>query len=268
MMEAATATAAAPTDWRAHLAVALALIRRSFNELLRVPGGALPGIIAPTIFLLGLTSVFGDLDQLRGFTGNEFISFLIPITMLQSAVFTGAATGVNLARDIELGWFDRLLVSRAPRPVLLASMLASASIRALMPISVALAVGFALGVNFPGVGALLLAIALACMFASLAAAWSMILAMRFRTQAAAPLMQASGFIAVLFTTSYAPEELLSGWFGEIAHWNPVTQIVEAVRQGFVANVTWSETWPALLVIAVLGAVLVAAALRGLLRMGD
>ena len=33
--------------------------------------------------------------------------------------FTGAATGVNLARDIEQGWFDRLLASPAPRPVLL-----------------------------------------------------------------------------------------------------------------------------------------------------
>jgi ABC-2 type transport system permease protein len=266
-MEAATATAAPAPDWHAHLAVARALIRRSFNELVRVPGGALPGIIAPTIFLLGLTSVFGGLDQLRGFTGNEFISFLIPITLLQSAVFTGAATGVNLARDIELGWFDRLLVSRAPRVVILGGLLASASIRAVMPMSVALAVGFALGVNFPGVGGLLLALTLACLFASLGAAWSMILAMRFRTQAAAPLMQASGFMAVLFTTSYAPEDLLSGWFGDIAHWNPVTQVVEAVRQGFVGGVSWADTWPGLLVIAVLGTVLIAAALRGLVRMG-
>jgi ABC-2 type transport system permease protein len=264
-MEAATAALA---DRHAHLDVARALIRRSFNELLRVPGGALPGIIAPTIFLLGLTSVFGNLDELRGFTGNEFISFLIPITMLQAAVFTGSATGVNLARDIELGWFDRLLVSRAPRPVILAGLLASASIRALLPIAAALTVGFALGVNFPGVGGLLLALALACLFASLAAAWAMILAIRFRTQSAAPLMQASGFMAVLFTTSYAPEELLSGWFADIAHWNPVTQIVEAVRQGFVADVTWAETWPGLVVIAVLGTVLVGFALRGLLRMGD
>ena len=35
---------------------------------------------------------------------------------MQGAGFTGAATGVNLARDIEQGWFDRLLVSPAPRP--------------------------------------------------------------------------------------------------------------------------------------------------------
>jgi ABC-2 type transport system permease protein len=255
------------SEWRADLLVASALIRRNFNEILRVPGAAIPGIIAPSIFLVGLTSVFGKIDELPGFTSGEFITFLIPITMLQAATFSGAATGVNLARDIELGWFDRILVSRAPRPVILGGLLAAGSMRALLPMSFALLVGFALGVNFPGLGGLLLAITLACLFAGIAGAWAMMLAMRFRTQAAAPLMQATGFMAVLFTTSYAPEELLNGWFKDVAHWNPVTQIVEAVRQGFVGSVTWSDTWPGLLVIAILGSVMVAAALRGLLRMG-
>jgi ABC-type polysaccharide/polyol phosphate export permease len=80
-------------------------------------------------------------------------------------------------------------------------------------------------------------------------------------------MQATGFMAVLFTTSYAPEELLSGWFQEIAHYNPMTQVLEAIRQGFVGGVTWAETWPGLVVLGALGTLLVALALRGLLRMG-
>lgn len=255
------------SEWRADLAVASALVRRNFNEIMRVPGGAVPGIIAPTIFLVGLTSVFGEIQRLPGFTADEFISFLVPITLLQAAAFSGAATGVNLARDIELGWFDRILVSRAPRPVILGGLLAAASLRSLLPISVALVVAFALGAAFPGAGGLVLAIAIACLFAGVAAAWAMILAIRFRTQAAAPLMQATGFMAVLFTTSYAPEELLSGWFGDIAHYNPMTQVVETVRQGFVGGLSWAETWPGLVVIALLGALLVATALRGLLRMG-
>jgi ABC-2 type transport system permease protein len=233
-----------------------------------VPGGAIPGIIAPTIFLIGLTSVFGDLQRLPGFTADEFISFLIPITLLQAAVFSGAATGVNLARDIELGWFDRILVSRAPRPVILAGLITAASMRALLPITFALMVGLSLGVEFPGIDGLVLAVAMASVFAGVAAAWASILAMHFKTQAAAPLMQASGFMAVLFTTSYAPEELLHGWFKEIAHYNPMTQVVEAVRQGFVGGLSWANTWPGLAVLAVLGTVLVAFALRGLARMGN
>ena len=57
---------------------------------------------------------------------------------MQGAGFTGAATGVNLARDIEQGWFDRLLVSPAPRPVLLAGLVISASLRSLIPAAVLL----------------------------------------------------------------------------------------------------------------------------------
>ena len=53
--------------------------------------------------------------------------------MLQGAGFTGAAAGVNLARDIEQGWLDRLLVSPAPRWVLLAGTVLAASARALIP---------------------------------------------------------------------------------------------------------------------------------------
>jgi ABC-2 type transport system permease protein len=46
----------------------------------------------------------------------------------------------------------------------------------------------------------------------------------------------------------------------------VTHVVEGVRQGFVADVTWADTWPALAAIAGLGAAFAGAALRGLRRM--
>jgi ABC-2 type transport system permease protein len=253
-------------EWRADLAIAAAMMRRNLNELIRVPGGAVPGIVAPTIFMVGLTSVFGDLQRLPGFTADEYISFLVPVTLLQAAAFTGAATGVNLARDIELGWFDRILVSRAPRTVVLGGMLAAASLRALIPMVVALAVAFSIGAAFPGVGGLAIALLLASLFAGVAAAWAVSLALRFKTQSAAPLMQASGFVAVLFTTAYAPEALLSGWLKDVAHYNPITQLLEAIRQGFTGQVSWADTWPGLVVVAALGAVLVLAALRGLRQM--
>ena len=101
--------------------------RAAKNELLRVPGAAIPGVLAPTIFFLGLNGVFGALTQLRGFDTGSYESFIVPVSMLQGAGFTGAATGVNLARDIEQGWFDRLLASPAPRWALLAGMVLSAS---------------------------------------------------------------------------------------------------------------------------------------------
>jgi ABC-2 type transport system permease protein len=124
-----------------------ALMRRGLNELAR-PMAAVRRA-RPTIFFLGLTAVFGGLTQLPGFTAEEYQNFIIPISLLQGAGFTGAATGVNLARDIEQGWFDRLLVSPAPRPVLLAGLVLSASLRVMLPITLLLVVGMSLGVDFP-----------------------------------------------------------------------------------------------------------------------
>jgi len=250
----------------AELGTIWALVRRSANEILRVPGAAIPGVLAPTIFFLGLTAAFGSLTLLPGFTTDTYQSFIIPVSLLQGAGFTGAATGVNLARDIEQGWFDRLIVSPASRPVLLAGLVLSASLRSLIPATVLLSVGFALGVEWPGFDGLALALALVLGLGTAAACWGTMIALRFRTQSAAPLMQAGMFVAILTTTAYAPLELLTGWLQDVARLNPVTQVVEAARQGFVeGTLSWSETWPGLLALAGLVLVLGALALRGMRR---
>ncbi len=244
-----------------------ALMRRGLNEILRVPGGAIPGVLAPTIFMLGMAAVFGKASTLEGYGGVSFLAFIVPVAMLQGAGFTGAATGVNLARDIERGWFDRMLLAPAPRPVLLAGVVASACLRALLPASFLLIVAFALGVDWPGVLELGIAAVLVMGLAAAMACYATLVALRFRTQQAAPLMQMGSFIAVLFTTSYAPRDLLAGWLGAIADVNPVTHVLEGVRQGFVGDVTWAATWPAFVSVSGLVLVLGALAVRGMRRQG-
>jgi ABC-2 type transport system permease protein len=252
---------------RSDLAVVRALVVRALNEITRVPGAALPGVLAPTIFLVGLSGVFGEAARLPGFDATDFRTFIVPVGLLQGASFTGAATGVNLARDIERGWFDRLMVCPAPRTTILLGIVASAALRALLPATFLLLVAFALGVDFPGVGALALDVVLVMGLATAVAFYAVLVALRFRTQQAAPLMQTAGFVAVLFTTAYAPKELLSGWLRAIATVNPVTFMLEGVRQGFTGSVTWGGTWPALLAVAGLLVALGSLAVRRLGRVG-
>jgi ABC-type multidrug transport system permease subunit len=244
-----------------------ALSRRALNEILRVPGAAIPGILAPTIFLIGLTGAFGKAAQLPGFDASDFRTFIVPVSILQGAGFTGAATGVNLARDIEQGWFDRLLVCPAPRITLLAGIVASAALRALLPAGFVFVVAEIMGVDWPGIDGLVVAFLLAMGLATIMAFWSIVIALRFRTQQAAPLMQVANFVAVLFTTAYAPKDLLSGWLKTIATVNPVTQVLEGTRQGFVGSVTWHDTWPAVLAIVGLQLLLGSLAVRSMRRYG-
>ena len=99
------------------------------------------------------------------------------------------------------------------------------------------------------------------------ACFAITVALRFRTQQAAPLMQMGNFILTLFTTSYAPHALLAGWLQTVADINPVTQVLAGARQGFVGGVTWAHTWPALLAVAGLLVVFGGLAIRNIMRVG-
>jgi ABC-type multidrug transport system permease subunit len=175
---------------------------------------------------------------------------------------------VNLARDIEQGWFDRLLVAPTPRVVLLGGVVLSAALRVLMPVAFLLTMAFIFGLNFPGFDGMLLIVVLVPAYAVVAACWGASIALRFRTQAAGPLIQSVMFMFILFTASYAPLDLLAPWLEAVARVNPVNQVIEALRAGFVAEVTWHETWPGLVTVIGMALFFGALALRGIQRTGQ
>jgi ABC-type multidrug transport system permease subunit len=251
--------------WRANLAVISALMARARNELLRVPGAVIPGVLAPTIFFLGINGVFGGLTHLSGFPTQSYPSFLVPISMLQAAGFTGAAAGVNLARDVEQGRLDRLLVTPAPRWVLLSSTVLAASARSLIPATFVLGIALAVGAHFPGIDGLAIAYAMVAGMAVVAACWASMLALRFKTQSASPLMQAGMLALIFLTPAYAPMALLQGWLETIARVNPVTHVLEAARQGFLGGLSWADTWPGIVAVAGMATLLGALALREMRR---
>ena len=232
--------------------VGYAMWQRSLLELARVKGGLLPTTIAPIIFLLGITGQFGDLSSLPGFPTDSYINWIIPLSCLQGAGFAGGATGANLARDIERGWFDRLLSSPAPRPLLLLGPVMAAMTRSLVPTTVILAVGLVLGPGLTGgiYGLVMLYLA-AISFSIVASFWGITLALRARTQQVGPAIQNGVFIAVFLSTAYTPLVLLQGWLGTFAEYNPVTYLLQMARQATVSGIepSWANTWPGLLALA-------------------
>jgi ABC-2 type transport system permease protein len=147
-------------------------------------------------------------------------------------------------------------------------MVASAALRARGPATVLLIVAFSIGAHWPGLDGLLIAFFATMSMATIAACWGCALALRYRTQGVAPLMQAGMFVLILCTTAYAPLPLLTGWLHTVAEINPVTQILEMARQGFVGGVTWHDTWQGLVALAGLLALMGLFALRQMRRMAD
>jgi ABC-type polysaccharide/polyol phosphate export permease len=77
------------------------------------------------------------------------------------------------------------------------------------------------------------------------------------------------FLAVFLSTAYTPEVLLRGWLAEAAHLNPVTHVLELARQATVSGIepSFAHTWPGIVALLVMGAVLGTLAVTGLHRMG-
>ena len=113
----------------------------------------------------------------------------------------------------------------------------------------------------------MLAVALAVAFAAVAASWTSALALQLQDPAGGAADAGEHVHAVLFTPSYAPQQLLSGFLQDVARWNPVSKVVVALRACFVGDVTWATTWPALVVVAGLSLAFGAFALREMSRTG-
>ncbi len=250
--------------------VGLALWARALMEISRVRGGLFPATIAPMIFLFGTSGQFDRLSALPGFPADNYLSWILPLSCLQAAGFAGGAVGANLARDIEQGWFDRLLTSPAPRPVLLAGPVLAAMTRSLAPATIILVAGLVAGAELSGGALGLIALYVAALwFCAVASLWGCALALWAGTQQVGPLIQNGVLISIFLSTAYTPQPLLSGWLASFAPYNPVSHVLDMARQATVAGFdpSWSNTWPGLLALAGLMAATGLFAMRMLRRIG-
>ena len=64
------------------------------------------------------------------------------------------------------------------------------------------------------------------------------------------IVQVVSFLVLFPSTGQVPIELMDGWLATLARWNPATPMLAMTRQGFLGELSWSETWPGLTVVVV------------------
>jgi ABC-2 type transport system permease protein len=249
------------------LPVITQLAYRGVLSMIRIPAAIVPVVVMPVFFVLAFSGAFSAITNIPGFPTDNILNWMVPFAVLQGAAFAGFGAAFGAGRDLENGFYDRLLLSPVPRPALVLGPLLYSGIRALLPLSIVLPVGVIGGARMvewiPGVAMLTLS---GIGIAIVAGLWGLGVTYRVRSQRSGPIVQAGIFVALFLSTGQVPIEVMTGWLKWVAERNPFTYILQMARQGFIGGVTWEHTWPGLLSLVILGALLGVFAWRGFRRL--
>ena len=192
-------------------------------------------MIFPMIFPLILFAINGSAltaaTRIPRFPTHNYRDFLIAMPFVQGAMFVSISAGVDLARDIENGFLNRLSLTPLRGEALLVGQLGGALVLGVIQSIVYLLVGLATGVTLAsGVGGavvlLLLSILIAFAFASLGG----LLALRFGTGEAVQGIFPLLFVTLFLSSSSLPRNLIKAtWFRDVATYNPISYLLEALR---------------------------------------
>jgi oleandomycin transport system permease protein len=206
----------------------LALARRSLIKTLRTPEQLLDVTLQPIIFVMMFVFLLGG--AISGST-HDYLQFLLPAIMVQTVLFAGMATGVNLNTDIGKGVFDRFRSLPIGRSAPLIGSVLGDLIRYIVAIVVLLGFGYALGFRIHTNPLAALAACLLTMFFAFCVSWVFVLfGMLMRepggVQGVAFLMM---FPLTFGTSMIAPVQTLPGWLRAWVNVNPVGGVMEMTR---------------------------------------
>jgi ABC-2 type transport system permease protein len=260
----------------ANARVVAALGARSVKQTFRRPQLASPILVFPTLLLAVQTGGAGDVAlRLPGWEStvptDDFLSFLLAGAMLQSCLLAGNTGGIALAVDLEMGFTDRLFVAPISRFAIVLGRLAGVAVLGAITAIWFIAIGLIFAADFhqgvPGMVVMVVLTALAAAaFGGLSAAIALYTGQASVVQGLFPLV----FVILFLSSAFFPTEFLHEPAHTVAEVNPLSFIVEGVREPVISSLTAASLAEALGAIALVGAIsigLSALALRRRLRVG-
>ena len=209
----------------------LHLARRSVIRTLRQPANW----ITPLIFPLALMAVnTGGLDaatHLPGFPTDSFLAFFLAFPFIQGSLFATVNAGVDLARDIQTGFLNRLALTPMQNAALLVGHLGGVIAMGFLQALWYLAVGLAIGVRLEsGVLGGLVIFVLAVLIVFAFGAFGALAALRTGSTEAVHSLFPVFFVFLFISSMNLPRNLIeTDWFRVAASLNPVSYLIEAIR---------------------------------------
>jgi ABC-2 type transport system permease protein len=209
----------------------LAIARRAVVRTTRQRGLIIFPIIFPLILFAINGSALSSATRIPGFPTNNYRDFLIAMPFVQGAMFVSITAGVDLARDIESGFLNRLSMTPVRGEALLIGQLGGAFVLGVLQAIVYLLVGLATGVTFAsGIGGAFVLLVLSILISFAFASLGVLLALRFGTGEAVQGIFPLLFVTIFLSSASLPRNLIKAtWFRDVATYNPVSYLLEGLR---------------------------------------
>jgi len=256
----------------ANLRVVGALGGRSVRQTFRRTQLLAPIVVFPSLLLAIQTAGAGRAVDLAGFPEvHGFLDFMLAGAVIQSTLLAGNSGGIALAVDIEMGFTDRLLAAPISRFAIVLGRLAGTAALGALAALWFIAVGLIFGAHIEeGVpGALLIVVfgmLSAIAFGGIGAAVALRTGRASVVQGLFPLV----FVILFLSSAFFPDNLMLEPAATVAQYNPLSFIVEGIREPVISSLSLAKLLEALGAIALVGGIsiwLSALALRRRLRMG-
>ena len=223
---------------------AFLVVRRNLIHTRRMPEMLLDVTIQPVMFVMLFAYVFGGSIAVEG---SNYREFLVPGIMAQTIAFSAFIVAIGLTNDLEKGIVDRL----KSLPIHRASLLLGRSIAALLHSSIGIAVmaltGLVVGWRVRGsVLDAILAFGLLLLF-GFAMIWAGILvgSVMRSLEAVQGFMFTAIFPLTFLANTFAPTENMPKYLRIFAEWNPISSLVQAIRElwGNIPPAPADAAWP-------------------------
>jgi len=260
----ADAASSAPLARRSSVVHDLRVVaKRAIRGVFREPEFFIPALIVPVFFFLVNIGALQDFAQSTGVV-PDFKAFQLPVSIIFAV--TGVSRASALVTDIQTGYFDRLLLTPIRRPALLLGLMAADLMAVVMLAVPVLLLGLVLGVSFvTGLLGMVVFLIYGALWGLAFAGFPYAIALKTGNPAAVNSSFILFFPFAFLTTTFLPQEALTGWLSTIATYNPVTYVLAGLRSLITEGWDWDTLGKGLL--AIFGVMIVSfglasAALRG------
>lgn len=211
--------------------------RRAFLRSIRQPGQLAFALVFPLFFLFVVSSGLDRASSLPGFPADSYVDFMFAIPFVHGALFTALNSAIELGRDIDTGFLNRLALTPARGVAIMLGNLAGGVVLVLIQCCIYFAGGLLMGAHFEaGLLGVPVLFVLAALGAVAIGAAGMTVALRTGSPEAVQGIFPLFFVGLFLSSMNMPRDLIeTGWFHWIATVNPVSYLIEGLRSLVVAG---------------------------------